>query len=40
MTEFSHVGLRTTNAKSDEEFWTSLFNVKVNDWIGPAGYLF
>ena len=39
ITEFSHVGLRTINAKADEEFWTSLFNVKVNDWIGPAGLL-
>jgi 2,3-dihydroxy-p-cumate/2,3-dihydroxybenzoate 3,4-dioxygenase len=39
ISEFSHVGLRTTDAKADEEFWTSLFNVRVNDWIGPAGLL-
>jgi 2,3-dihydroxy-p-cumate/2,3-dihydroxybenzoate 3,4-dioxygenase len=34
--EFSHVGLKTTNPKRDERFWTSLFNFRVNDWIGPA----
>ena len=37
--EFSHVGLRSTDAKIDESFWTSLFNVRANDWIGPAGLL-
>ncbi len=36
ISEFSHVGLKTTNAKRDERFWTTLFNFKVNDWIGPA----
>lgn len=39
VTEFSHVGLRTTDAKRDEEFWTSLFNIHANDWIGPAPLL-
>jgi len=39
ITEFSHVGLRTRDAKTDEKFWTSLFNVRANDWIGPAGLL-
>lgn len=36
VTEFSHVGLRTSDAKRDEEFWTTLFNIHANDWIGPA----
>lgn len=34
--EFSHVGLKTTNPGRDERFWTTLFNFKVNDWIGAA----
>lgn len=34
--EFSHVGLKSTDAKRDEKFWTTLFNFNVNDWIGPA----
>ena len=37
--EFSHVGLRTTDAPRDEVFWTTLFNVRSNDWIGPAPLL-
>jgi len=39
ITEFSHVGLRTTNAPRDERFWTTHFNIRANDWIGPAGLL-
>ncbi len=37
--EFSHVGLRTTDATRDEAFWTSRFNIRANDWIGPAPLL-
>lgn len=37
--EFSHVGLRTSDAARDEAFWTGLFNIRVNDWIGPAPLL-
>ncbi|MBM3486982.1 MAG: hypothetical protein FJX67_10165 [Alphaproteobacteria bacterium] len=37
--EFSHVGLRTTDAPRDEAFWTTHFNIRANDWIGPAGLL-
>ena len=37
--EFSHVGLKTTNAPRDENFWTSNFNIRPNDWIGDAGLL-
>ncbi len=36
ITEFSHVGLKTTDAPRDEAFWTSLFNFRANDWIGAA----
>jgi 2,3-dihydroxy-p-cumate/2,3-dihydroxybenzoate 3,4-dioxygenase len=37
--EFSHIGLKTTDAKRDEKFWTGLFNIRANDWIGPAPLL-
>jgi len=36
ITEFSHVGLKTTDASRDEAFWSTLFNLRANDWIGPA----
>ena len=36
ITEFSHVGLKTTDAPRDEEFWTTQFNFRANDWIGAA----
>lgn len=39
ISEFSHVGLRTTNARRDEQFWTTYFNIRANDWIGDAGLL-
>ena len=39
ITEFSHVGLRTTDARRDEAFWTTYFNIRPNDWIGDAGLL-
>ncbi len=37
--EFSHIGLKTSNAPRDEEFWGTLFNFKANDWIGAAGLI-
>jgi 2,3-dihydroxy-p-cumate/2,3-dihydroxybenzoate 3,4-dioxygenase len=37
--EFSHIGLRTTNAARDEAFWTQIFNGRVSDWIGDAPLL-
>ena len=37
--EFSHVGLRTSDAPRDEAFWTGLFNIRANDWIGTAPLL-
>ena len=39
ITEFSHVGLKTTNATRDEIFWTTYFNIRPNDWIGDAALL-
>lgn len=39
ITDFSHIGLRTTDAPKDERFWTSLFNFRSNDWIGTAALM-
>jgi 2,3-dihydroxy-p-cumate/2,3-dihydroxybenzoate 3,4-dioxygenase len=39
ITEFSHIGLKTSDAPRDEEFWSTLFNFRANDWIGLAGLL-
>jgi 2,3-dihydroxy-p-cumate/2,3-dihydroxybenzoate 3,4-dioxygenase len=39
ISEFSHIGLRTTDAPRDERFWTRLFNARVSDWIGDAALL-
>lgn len=39
ITEFSHIGLRTSDAPRDEKFWTSHFNIRPNDWIGTAPLL-
>jgi 2,3-dihydroxy-p-cumate/2,3-dihydroxybenzoate 3,4-dioxygenase len=39
ITSFSHVGLRTTDAPVDEQFWTTMLNAKVSDWIGDVPLL-
>ena len=39
ISEFSHVGLKTSDAPRDEKFWTTYFNIRPNDWIGDAGLL-
>lgn len=39
ITEFSHIGLKTSDASRDEQFWGTLFNFRANDWIGAAGLL-
>lgn len=39
ITSFSHVGLRTSDPKADEDFYTRLLNAKVSDWIGDAALL-
>jgi 2,3-dihydroxy-p-cumate/2,3-dihydroxybenzoate 3,4-dioxygenase len=39
VTGFSHIGLRTLDARRDEAFWTSLMGAKVSDRIGEAPLL-
>lgn len=39
ITSFSHVGLRTIDAPTDEIFWTTRLGAKVSDWIGDAALL-
>jgi 2,3-dihydroxy-p-cumate/2,3-dihydroxybenzoate 3,4-dioxygenase len=39
ITEFSHVGLKTTDARRDEAFWSGLFNIRANDRIGDAALM-
>jgi 2,3-dihydroxy-p-cumate/2,3-dihydroxybenzoate 3,4-dioxygenase len=39
ITGFSHIGLRTTDAKRDEAFWTNVLGARVSDWIGDAPLL-
>ena len=39
ITEFSHVGLKTTNAARDEKFWSDYFNIRANDRIGQAALM-
>jgi 2,3-dihydroxy-p-cumate/2,3-dihydroxybenzoate 3,4-dioxygenase len=37
--EFSHVGLKTSDARRDEAFWSGLFNIRANDRIGDAALM-
>lgn len=39
ITGFSHIGLRTLDARRDELFWTQLANARVSDRIGDAPLL-
>ncbi len=39
ITDFSHIGLRTGNARRDEAFWTTLMNARVSDRISEAPLL-
>lgn len=39
ITAFSHIGLRTTDARNDETFWTGRLGAKVSDWIEDAALL-
>jgi len=39
ITGFSHIGLRTQNARRDEQFWTTLLSARVSDRIGDAPLL-
>ena len=37
--QFSHIGLRSSDAPRDEEFWCTMFNFRPNDWVGDAGLI-
>jgi 2,3-dihydroxy-p-cumate/2,3-dihydroxybenzoate 3,4-dioxygenase len=39
ITGFSHIGLCTTDATRDEQFWTQVCNARVSDRIGDAALL-
>ena len=39
ITGFSHIGLRTLDARRDEAFWTGLMSARVSDRIGEAALL-
>ncbi len=39
VTGFSHIGLRTLDARRDEAFWTGLLSARVSDRIGEAPLL-
>ena len=39
ITGFSHIGLRTQDARRDEVFWTTLLSAKVSERIGDAPLL-
>jgi 2,3-dihydroxy-p-cumate/2,3-dihydroxybenzoate 3,4-dioxygenase len=39
ITSFSHIGLRTSDPRVDEQFWTARLGAKVSDWIGDAPLL-
>jgi 2,3-dihydroxy-p-cumate/2,3-dihydroxybenzoate 3,4-dioxygenase len=34
ITEFSHIGLRVTDPREAEKFWSQVFNFRTSDWIG------
>lgn len=39
ITEFGHLCLDAPNVREAYAFWSSLFNVKISDWIGDAAAL-
>jgi len=39
ITDFSHIGLKTTDPARDEGFWSELFNIRANDRIGAAALM-
>jgi len=39
ITDFSHIGLKTTDPARDEKFWSGLFNIRANDHIGAAALM-
>jgi 2,3-dihydroxy-p-cumate/2,3-dihydroxybenzoate 3,4-dioxygenase len=39
ITGFSHIGLHSIAPRTDEQFWTTVCNARVSDWIGEAPLL-
>ena len=39
VTGLAAVALRTTSNGADEALWTTLFNARVNDWVGDAAFI-
>jgi 2,3-dihydroxy-p-cumate/2,3-dihydroxybenzoate 3,4-dioxygenase len=39
ITGFSHIGLHSIAPRKDEQFWTTMCNARVSDWIGEAPLL-
>lgn len=39
ITGFSHIGLRSTDPRRDERFWTGVMGARVSDWIGISPLL-
>jgi 2,3-dihydroxy-p-cumate/2,3-dihydroxybenzoate 3,4-dioxygenase len=39
ITGFSHIGLRSSDMRRDERFWTKVMSARVSDWIGPSPLL-
>ncbi|MEP4378474.1 MAG: VOC family protein [Alphaproteobacteria bacterium] len=39
ITDFSHIGIKTTDPVRDEKFWSGLFNIRANDRIGDAALM-
>jgi 2,3-dihydroxy-p-cumate/2,3-dihydroxybenzoate 3,4-dioxygenase len=39
ITEFSHIGLMSGDARRDEKFYSDIFNFRTNDWIGTSALM-
>ncbi len=39
ITGFSHIGLRSSDPRRDERFWTNIMGARVSDWIGISPLL-
>jgi len=39
ITGFSHIGLRSSDPRRDERFWTQIMGARVSDWIGISPLL-
>lgn len=39
ITGFSHIGLRSSDPRRDERFWTQVMGARVSDWIGISPLL-